>query len=264
MERIAFLALFSLILFFQGCGMKPPGIPEDVTVEQILDSLYKQSAAVRDFSGWAKVIERHNGHEQSATTVIRFIAPNRIRVILKGFAGIELAEISSDGDSMTVFLPSLNGYVKGENREGLLHKLVPDFEFDVTRFASVFSVLAPPHDAIFEFQASLKKNGNRMEMALARGDTVYRYLVEGPQLLVVEEDLTVGGTSVWHKKSQDFRAVGAGIFPRKMIIRNERHSLDLSFYSVSINSGLSMQDIAIDMPESAERLQIKTKIEDRR
>ena len=256
-RRIAALALFCLILHFQGCGMKPPGIPEEVTVEQILDSLYKQSAAVTDFSGWAKVKARYGGHEQSATTVIRFIAPDRIKVDLKGFAGIELASISTDSDSMTVYLPSLNGYVKGENREGLLNKLVPDFEFDVTRIASVFSIQAPLRDTITKFQTSLKRKGNRMEMTLIRGDMVYRYLVEGPQLVVVEEDLVVGGTSVWHKRSEDFRSAGAGIFPRKMTIRNDRGSLDFVFYSVSINSGLSMKDTAIDMPDSAERLRLK-------
>jgi hypothetical protein len=257
MMRIVVPGLFSLILFFQGCGMKPPGIPEDVTKDQILDSLYRQSDVIKDFSGWARVIERHNGLEQSATAVIRFIAPDRIRIIVKGFAGIELAAISSVGDSMTVFIPSLNGYVTGENGKGLLRKLIPDFDFDVSRFASVFSVLLPPHDALAEFQASLKKKGNRMEIALARGDTVYRYLVEGPLLLVAEEDLMVGGTSVWQKKSQNFQASGAGVFPKRMTIRNERHSLDFSFYSVSINSGLSGKDIVIEMPDNAERLEIR-------
>jgi hypothetical protein len=257
MVRIAVPVLFSLMLFFQGCGMKPPGIPLDITEDRILDSLYRQSAAVKDFSGWARIIERHNGLDQSATAVIRFIAPDRIRVILKGFAGMELAAISSAGDSMTVFIPSLNGYVTGENGKGLLRRLVPDFDFDVARFASVFSILLPPHDAVAEFKASLKKKGNRMEMTLAKADTVYRYLVEGPLLLVVEEDITVGGTSVWNKKSQNFRASGAEVFPKKMTIRNERHSLDFSFYSVSINSGLSQKDIEIEMPDTADRLEIR-------
>ena len=76
MGRIAVLAVVILMIFSHGCGVKPPLIPEGVTVAQILDSLYRQSTAIKDFSGWAKVKGKFDGKAQSVTTVIRFIAPN--------------------------------------------------------------------------------------------------------------------------------------------------------------------------------------------
>ncbi|MFA6472959.1 MAG: DUF4292 domain-containing protein [Candidatus Latescibacterota bacterium] len=239
--------------------MKPSLIPEGVTVEQVFDSLNRQSAAIKDFSGWAKVTGKFDGKTQSVTTVIRFIAPSRIKVDLKGFAGIELASISLAGDSMTVYLPSYNGYLKGEDGEDLLKKFIPNINFDVSRITSIFSVQLPPEDTLNEFQASLKKKENRLELTLAKGNEVYRYLIEGPQLLIVEEDISRDGTVIWQKKSRDYRSAGAGIFPREISVRNDRGSLDFVFYSVSVNSGLSGQDVALDMPESAKLLQVRRK-----
>jgi hypothetical protein len=256
MGRFAFFALFSLMTFIQGCGVKPSLIPEGITEDQVIDSLYRQSEAIRDFSGWAKVKTKFNSREQSATTIVHFISPDRIKIELKGFAGIELASISAEDDSLTVYFPSYNGYLKGQKGRDLLNKIIPDFDFDLRNFNAFFSVQLPPRDMIKEFHPSLMKKGNRLEVSLERENTVCRYLVEGPQLLIVEENISIGGIPVWQKKSQDFRSVGKVFFPRKISVRNDRGSLDCVFYSVSINSGLTSQDIRLEIPDSAKPLEI--------
>jgi len=255
MYRWLFVVFIHIILTFQGCGWKPaPGVPRDVTISQVFASIEKYSSRINDLSARADVRARINGNTESATVDIRYINPDRFRIYIKGFAGIDVARISVLKDSMLVYIPSENVYVTAGRDKDILGLLIPEFDINVKSFESIFKVSLPLPEEREEFQTSMKHSGRQIELTLKRGKTIYRYAVEGPDLRLVDEKIIYDNVPVWSRTVSEYGSFNGIDFPVKITINRGNNTFNLSFSKCEINSGLTDRDLSFDIPSSSERV----------
>ena len=258
MYRWVSVVFIHIILVFQGCGWKPAtGVPLDVTISQVLASIEKYSSGVNDLSARADVRAQIDGHTESATVDIRYMNPDRFRIYIKGFAGIDIARISALKDSMIVYLPSENVYVAAGRDEDILGLLVPEFDINVKSLESIFNGTLPLPEEREEFQMSMKHSGRQVELTLKRGETMYLYAVEGPDLRLVDEKIIYDDVPVWSKTVSEYGSFNGVDFPVKITIERGRDIFRLNFSKCIINSGLTDSDLSFSIPSSAERAVIE-------
>jgi outer membrane lipoprotein-sorting protein len=262
MVKTFYVCLIPVIIVaaLAGCGPKPrpEPLPADVTLETLIQALQRQSETILTFSGWARVQVREKGDEQTTTAVVAFKRPDRYKITLLGFGGAELAEIGSEGDSITVYIPYYNGYLRSPKGINPLGALLPEAaDVDVERMISVISGVTLPPGQRDNYAITLKKWEDQAELLFEREGMQYRYRVRGPRLLVTEETVLYKGETLWQVGRNDFRTQNGVPFPRRIQIRDERRTLRLDFSGFSINTELRGEELSVQIPEDAERLTIR-------
>ena len=288
--RYVALHLFAvLIVALNGCGIKPtPVVPVTVTADQVLQVIEKRAARIRDFSGRAYAVTSDHGENQDAIVYINYRQPDRYRAILKGAFGVVLAVVTGGGDSVTVYVPSLKGYfvVGNDDSESdvnpLSEALVPGMPFDFSRLTSLFKIkdskfkIKDSKVKIENSKISIERAGNRAVVTVGDGAASTRYTVEGPDLLLVEEESSRDGGLILQIGYRDYADFDGIPFPRKITIAAERNHGDtetrrkdtsneyttgrevtLDFSSCSINRGLADSELTFELPPNADRLTIK-------
>ena len=89
------------------------------------------------------------------------------------------------------------------------------------------------------------------------GTARYRYTVEGPDLLLIEEEFSRDSELMVHIEYNDYADCGDVRFPRKITMSDTVRDVKLNFSSCAVNSGLSDSDLSFALPLNAERLIIK-------
>jgi outer membrane lipoprotein-sorting protein len=260
-KRAAFASYACIILVIHGCALKPsPGIPVDITAHQVLAAVNKQSALIQDFSTAAFMEARLKGESsQTANVSIRYVKndfdkfnPDRFRIILKGFAGIAGAVITTSGDSMSVFYPSDNTFIRiGRDQQFSM----PGIDLDFDRIASfVTGAMLPPPEEWDTYRISLESRDVRPVLTMEKDTSLHRFILEGAELRVIGEEFVCDGVIVWTKKASRFRSVNGVMFPGKISIENSRGSINMEFSRCKINSGLTDSDLSFIIPSSAQRI----------
>ena len=254
--RLTFVGLLSLAALLHGCALRPsPGIPRDMTVADVMTALEKRAARIGDLSGTALVTTNlRDGASNSVKISIKYIGPDRFRILVKGFAGIPVALIGADRDSLKIFFPSENTYIAAERSENALGQLVPELNIDVNRLASLLIGTPPPAKEIRGYDISLEHLGSGAVLSMKSGPAEHRYMLQGGDLKVVAEETYDGGRVVWSRKASGFRTVNGVLFPRKISLSHESGTLDVEFSGVDINTGLAADDLSVVIPVTAERL----------
>ncbi|MHB9029293.1 MAG: DUF4292 domain-containing protein [Candidatus Latescibacterota bacterium] len=229
-----------------------------MSIETLIQALRRHSETVLTFSGWARVRVEEKDDEQTTTAVVAFKRPDRYKITLLGFGGAEIAEIGSEGDSVTVYIPFYNGYVKSPEGINPLGAFLPELaDIDLERMISVIGGTTLPPGQMENYSITLKRWEHQAELLFEREGMHYRYLVRGPQLLVVEETVSYKGETIWHVERNDFRAHNGVPFPRRILVRDERRNLRLDFSGFSINTDVREEELTVLIPEDAERLTIR-------
>ena len=249
-----------LLLAIQGCGRKPgPVLPAQVTVEQVLTSLEKQMSQIHDFSGRARARARIEGESESAVIYINFIRPDRFRVIVKGTFGVVLSVVMAGPDYYTIYIPSISGYFIVGRDEDISELLVPGARFDISRLTSMFTGLLTSVDELADSHISLKRKRHQAVLTIENGDTVYRYTVEGPDILLMEEEISMHDVVIWRRTCADYEPCGSEVFPRKNTFTEGKKQLVLEFTSCTVNPGLTEDDLFFEIPPNAERYSLEQK-----
>lgn len=242
-----------------GCGIRPQPLPEDVSIDRVLDAMRERSTEIKDFSGWAKVRMRGGGHAQSTTAILRYLSPARFTLALRGFAGTELATVGSDGDSITVYIPYYEGFIRTGKEENPLAILAPEANIDIDRLISIIRPSLPSADSLKHYSVSFHAGSHKAELIFARGNTERRFILGGPRMLPEEEIISVDGDIAWRARMSDYRVVNGIHFPGKVHTEQSDGQLDIAFYDVNINSGLTVENVTVYIPEGAQRLKIRGK-----
>ena len=197
---LAFCIFFALAVY--GCGLKPyPIIPEDVTVSQVLASFQKHSTQIKDFSATAFVKAKLKGEpSQSVNISIKYIAPDRFRIVIKGFAGIAGAIFTARSDSLSIYFPSENTFITLGCDDEPLRFPVPGIDLDFDHIKSIITGSLPTSEVRDYYQMSLEHHGKQAVLILKRGTTMQRYTFEGAEMRVVDEEISREGVIVWRKK----------------------------------------------------------------
>ena len=259
------VVLAVLIFAFHGCGKKPvPAVPIIVTAHQVLQVIEKRAARIQDFSGRAYAVMSARDESQNAVVYINYRKPDRYRAILKGAFGVELADMTGEGDSVTVYVPSLKGYFHvGIDDNDLLEALAPGVSFDFSLdkglkpLVSFLTGSLPRGYNDSGSHISLKRVGNRAVVTIEDGAARYRYTVEGPDLLLFEEEFFRDGELIMRIGYSDYTDCGDIRFPRKITMNDSGREIKLEFSSCTINSGLSESELSFDLPSNADRLTVK-------
>ncbi|MFC1490927.1 DUF4292 domain-containing protein [Candidatus Latescibacterota bacterium] len=254
-----FTAFITILLFaVQGCGLKPDiGVPDDITPEQVISAIKRQTQTVETFSGTASVKVSANGSSEDATVVIRYINPGLFRLYLKGFAGIDLGRISALEDSITVYIPSENIYLKAGRDEYILEKLFPEINLDVKMVELLFNGTFRAEFNRAGFSQTIACAGDQAELSIVNEKGTFQYLVAGPDLQLIREEFLIDGAIVWRKTLSEYKSYDGVEFPQDITIERGEDSFSVKFSKCEINTGLSAPDLTFAIPPSAERVYIE-------
>lgn len=257
MNKIALLWCFGAFLAVSGCGMKPrPVVPGDVSIDRILAAIREQSEAVRDFTSAGKVTVSDAGGVRTSGVIFRFIRPDRFKLDIRGFGGMEIASLGSDGDSLTLYIPFMNGYIKTGKDAAAIARLAPQLDAGIVPLAPLAAGVIPLPGELERCSFTMRAWKYEAELAVRKDDTEYRYLVRGPDLRVVELHVTGGGRTLWSIQRSGFGSCGPLAVPRTLQFERDGRILSIRFGSCSVNTGLTGADLQLDMPEDTERLVI--------
>ncbi len=259
------VVLAVLIFAFYGCGKKPvPAVPITVTAHQVLQVIGKRAARIQDFSVRAYAVMSARNESQNAVVYFNYRKPDRYRAIPKGAFGVVLAVLTGEGDSVTVYVPSLKGYFHvGIDDNDLLEALVPGVLFDFSLekglkpLVSFLTGSLPRGYNDGGSQISLDRVGNRAVVTIEDGAAPCRYTVEGPDLLLVKEEFFRNGELIMRILYSGYAPCGDIPFPRKITMNDSGREIKIEFSSCTINGGLSESELSFDLPSNAERLTIK-------
>jgi hypothetical protein len=238
-----------------GCGLKPsPTVPSDLTVGRALVSVERRAAAIHDISGWGRARSTEGSSVRTAKVSVKFIRPNLFKSVILGFAGIELATVASDGDSLTAYIPAADGFI----RTGLDAKALSAFlPLAGAGFGDLLPIMAglPPIPASLEtFTKELRRRGKNAELILSNGDSEYAYLLTGPDMRIIECRHAFRRESVWTVKWKNFENNGDTVFPKNVHITLARGEVGFEWSSYTLNSGLDKASCALSVPHDARRL----------
>ncbi|MFC1540855.1 DUF4292 domain-containing protein [Candidatus Latescibacterota bacterium] len=256
----AWLTVVMIITMFayQGCGLKPgTGIPAGITPAEVLAAIDRQTQNVKTFSGTASVKVLTNGSSETATVLIRYINPGLFRIYLKGFAGIDLGRISALADSVTVYVPPENIYLKAGRDEYILEKLFPEIDIDVQAVELLFNGTFLPKKDRKNFEMSMERIDGQLEMSLVNEDATFRYRVTGSDLRLIREEFLVNGNTILSKTLSGYKSFDGVIFPEEITVERGADSFSIHFSKCEINTGLTERDLTFAVPASAERVYIE-------
>lgn len=255
-DRIITPICILIILSIHGCGWKPyPRISEDITIPQILDTIDKQTSNIHDFTGNAFLEAKLKGvSPQNVKLAIKYVKPDRFRILIKGFAGIPVALITTSSDSITIYFPSENTYLTTGYGDDVLRALIPGIQLDFNRIASILTGLLPSQEERSDYTKSLDHYGRNVVLTLKKGTMEHCYTIEGKEMRVVKEKIVQDGMIMWEKKVYAFSNVDGILFARKLSMQNERGIMDIEFSGYSFNTGLTENDTLFDIPITAEKI----------
>jgi hypothetical protein len=82
----------------------------------------------------------------------------------------------------------------------------------------------------------------------------YRYLLEGPELRVIEEAVIIDDETVWHKRVSSFGSDNGVVVPTRMRIYDKGGEMQVNLSRFSINTNIGADDLSFDIPPTAKRL----------
>ncbi|MFC1650986.1 DUF4292 domain-containing protein [Candidatus Latescibacterota bacterium] len=254
----AFIAV--TVFAVQGCGKKPDsGVPGDITPLQALSAIERQSQSIDTFSGTASVKVLVNGASETATVLIRYINPGLFRVYLKGFAGIDIGRISALEDSVTVYIPPENIYLKAGRDEYILERLFPEIDLDVKTVELLFNGTFPAEEDRGKFEMSMKHVNDQLDLTMVDGNVAYLYRIGGSDLHLISEEYSVNKSIVWRKTLTGYKSYDGIKFPEEITIERGDDSFTILFSKCEINTGLTESDLSFAVPSSAERVYIENR-----
>ena len=260
-RKIMVVLSLLVMIIAVGCGTKPmPEVPLDVTAAEALKVLQDRTDDIHDFTGRASIALDINGSRESAGMAIRYISPDEIRATVNVTLGIPVAVITAISDSVTIYDTQENVYIRVSRSQApaMLRVLNPDVKIDPGLLQSLLSVTLPPPDEIGLYTSSIQRIGRNAVLRLTSTEDInaYSYLLEGPDLRVIEEVVTLHGVTIWSKRVTDFGSDNDVVFPGKMTISDRGRDMEVEFSRYSINTGLQIEDLIFEIPSSARRLYI--------
>ncbi|MFC1607910.1 DUF4292 domain-containing protein [Candidatus Latescibacterota bacterium] len=249
----------ALLFTFSGCGKRPSSvIPSNITVDQVLNVIDKRANMVQDLSGRAQVTVNTGGADHEAVILVNYKKPSHYRAIIKGAFGVVIAVITADEDSMTVYLPSMKGYlVTDRNSTGIMKTLVPEVSFNINHLASIITGIALPQGYPDEARISLQRLTHSIILTLQTVSDKYLYTLEGAGLVVTSVEVIKKGETSILIEYDDYVQSGKSLFPRTITISEKDRDVLLEFTSCSINRGVPESKLVFPLPPNADRLTFK-------
>lgn len=230
----------------------------DATPEQILEAIAKNVEQLHDLEGKVKVrVDASEVHETAVAKIV-YRKPDWLKVEVKGFLGVTVANIQMKGDTVWVYYPMSNFLVRGrptaENFE-----LMTGIRLDVGDLQSVILGevgLAPEAlDHLTDFGVE-----NQVYLLSFLWDGRSQKHWVDPKLLVVtrsefydhQGNLQLRQTYTNYEKFRDVQ------LPTKIEILKggEQHRLVLALKEGKVNRGIPEDRFRLNLPTDVERIEL--------
>jgi len=255
MRIVAAASLILVVLFAAGCGLKPsPGIPSNLTAGYALESISRQAGVVKDIDGWGRARSTEGSSVRTAKVSVKFILPHLFKSVILGFAGIELATVASDGDSLTAYIPALDGYFRTGLETKALSAIIPLAGAGLDELLPLISGSPPVPSSLDMYEKELKRRGRNAEVTLRNDGSAYTYLLTGPNLRVVGFSLATDGEKVCTVRWKNFEDIGGIAFPKSVTVETKRGEVAFEWSSFILNTGLEKTACVFIVPHDARRL----------
>ena len=249
------------LLASTSCSIRPVR-PSDVgPIQNAFDLLRAVSSltdSLRDLEARAEISMRIDGLQQNTTALVRYKRPDALKLDVSGALGIGLLHALAGRDSLAVYFPRDNRYVKGRPEDVLYRVTGVDLRFyDAQR-----AILGLPGIGIPDLP--------RVRSFEPRGDSIFveieeplwrrRICVDRRTATVLREEIydLDQGRLISQRLMEDYRDEGGVVLPRRTEIRQGTDRIRIEFRRWKVNAGIREETFRMKVPSDAVQEEVQS------
>ena len=251
--RRACLAGFLFLVLLPGCAAHRPALPRVSPIPnaaRLLHILSARGAGLRDLEARARLNLHIEGVRKSAAAILRYRAPDSLKLDVSGTLGVGLFHALARRDSLALYLPRTNQYLNGPAEQTFYRVTGVDLSFyDLRRVILGLPGLSPldlPRVSVFE----------------TRGDTIFveilaplwthRITFDRHTVTLLEERIyTPGGALLSRRVHSDYREENGVVLPRRIEIIQGDDRIGIEITRRKVNAGLKGAPFNLQVPADA-------------
>ena len=244
------LCMLSLFLLLPACAMRPPGLP-DVgpvqTPEEILHIVSARTEGLRDLKADARLTLHIDGVRQGASARFYYRSPDALKLDVTGPLGTGILFALARDDSLAVYLPRDNHYLKGPAEEVLYSITGVNLEYYDARRA----ILGLPGLSPLDLPRIARFEAPQGRFLLEIRDPLWtrRIYLDRRTLVVLEERiLSRTGDLLSRRLMDDYRDENGIVLPRRIHILQGADQIRIEITRRSVNAGLSDDRFRLRIP----------------
>ena len=213
----------------------------------LLRTVSGRADSLRDLEERARIVLRIDGVRERASVFLRYRSPRDLKMDVTGPLGTGVLHALSRDDSLALYLPRQNRFLRGPPDEVLLRVTGVNLEYYGTRRA----ILGLPALSLLDLP--------RITRYEARGDTLLLD-IRGPiwnrslrfdrrtATLQSETVTTLEGDTLSSRVLSGYRNENGTVLPRRIEIRQGQDRIEIRVLKRRINSGLSDDQFWLNVP----------------
>ena len=253
--QIGMHLLCLLLLLLSACAARPRRLSRVgpiLNASDLLHILAARNDSLRDLEARARLTLRIDGVRHRAAAVLRYRAPDALKLDVSGALGVGLLNALARNDSLALYLPRDNYYLKGPPAETLYRVTGVNLAYYKARYA----ILGLPNLSPLHLP--------RISRCETRGDTLFVELYDplcnrqmwfdgATAVLYREEIYTPHGILLSRRLMNDYRDENGVVLPRRIEIVQGNDRIRIEITQRRVNTGLSGNPFSLKVPSDAIR-----------
>ena len=256
---LAGIFLHSLSLFHPVCSffLRQP-VAMDATPEQIIESITDNVNRLIDLEGKVKVTLNASSMSETVVAKLAYRKPDLLRVEVKGFLGVTVANVYMRGDTIWVYYPISNFLVQGkptaENFE-----LMTGIRLDVGDLESVILGEAGLAQDALDSLVDFHVEGREYVLGFLWNGYRHTHWVDPRCLMVTRSDfINDEGELEMRYSYKNYERFDGLQLPTKieLVKGTEHHRVLLTLEEGRVNRGISEDRFQLNVPANVERIEL--------
>ena len=230
----------------------------DATPEQIIESITTNVNRLVDLEGRVKIRLDESSTNETAVAKLAYRKPDLLKVEVKGFLGVTVANVSMKGDTIRVYYPMSNFLVQGrptaENFE-----LMTGIRLDVGDLESVILGEAGLAQEALDSLVDFHVEGREYVLSFRWDGRAHTHWVDPNRLMVTRSDFFDDqGRLEMRYGYMNYEEFDGLQLPTKIEIRKgtEHHRVLLTLEEGKVNRGISDDRFHLNVPANVERIEL--------
>ena len=221
----------------------------------LLRIISSHTDSLRDLEARAKIFIRIDGVQQNTSAVVRYKFPDALKLDVTGALGIGLLHALAENDSLAVYLPRDNHYLRGLPEEILYRVTGVDLQFyDAQR-----AILGLPSTSVLDLPrvSSFETQGNSIYIEIKEPLWDRRICVDRRTATILREEIYDHhqGRLISQRLMADYREERGVILPRRIDIRQGTDQIRIDFGWRNVNSGINERVFRMKVPSDVIRVE---------